>query len=170
MQEEKNAEKIKILFLHEAGVGTTNIINVTIGIPFNDRELSTSTFYFVDYSFIFKGNKYILKLWDTIGQEQFMSLTKILIKGSNIVIFVYDITNRFTFCELNYWISSAKQILGENVIFGIMGAKIDLYFNQEISDEEAYKFAESNKMKLKYVSAKDNPKGIRDFLEELASD
>ena len=51
-----------------------------------------------------------------------------------------------------------------------MGAKLDLFQQKKISDEKAYKFAESNGMKLKYVSAKENRIGIIDFIQELVSD
>ena len=167
---EKQTEEIKVIFLHDVGVGTTNIISVLCGLPFSSSYLSTLSNYCLPYSVMIKGNKYLLNLWDTIGQEKLRPLTKIFIRNSEIVIFVYDITNQQTFKELDNWIVTAKEVVGDNAIFGIMGAKIDLIKNQKISDKEAIKFAQSKGMKLKYVSSKEDPKGIKDFIQELTND
>ena len=107
---------------------------------------------------------------DTPGVEKCRSMTQLFIKDSKIVILVYEITTKKSFEELNYWIKTAKEILVDIIIFGIMGAKSDLYLEQEVSDEEAYRFAKENRMKFQYVSAKNDPKGIIKFLEELAFD
>ena len=78
-----------------------------------------------------------------MGQEQFRSTTKTLIKDSNIVIFVYDITKRESFLELNYWLNAATEELGkEEVVFGIAANKIDLFTQNEIETTEAEEFAE----------------------------
>lgn len=39
----------------------------------------------------------MVNLWDTVGQEKFESLTKLFLKDSEIVIFVYDITDKKKF-------------------------------------------------------------------------
>ena len=46
-----------------------------------------------------------------MGQEKFLALIKTFIKNSNIVILVYDITNRNSFLELNYWLNVSKEEL-----------------------------------------------------------
>jgi GTPase SAR1 family protein len=43
---------------------------------------------------VINGKSYSVNLWDTIGQEKYCSLTKIFLKVSKIVIFVFDITNK----------------------------------------------------------------------------
>ena len=105
---EKEIEEIKVIFLHESGAGASIIINVAIGLKF-DIVPSTTSAYSKEYNFILNGKKYILFLWDTAGQEFFRNLTKIFIKDSKIVIFVYDITDSDSFKELNFWISTAKE-------------------------------------------------------------
>ena len=51
-----------------------------------------------------------------------------------------------------------------------MGNKIDLYNKNSVNKERAYEFAKSNKMKLTFVSAKNDSKGISNFIDELAYD
>ena len=50
-----------------------------------------------------------VSIWDTMGTEKLRSTTKSLIKGSSIVIFVYDITKRETFLELNFWLNATNE-------------------------------------------------------------
>ena len=113
------------------------------------------------------GKSYTINLWDTIGQEQFRSLTKIFMKGAKIVIFVYDITRRETFEQLNFWIENTKEVLGDKPILGIVGNKSDLYFNEQVKEEEAEEFSQKhNNIPFKLTSAK-TPKSFSDFLEKL---
>ena len=97
---EVEKEEIKIIFLHPPGVGATNIISILNGQSFNPSESSTFNCSFVNYDITFNNQKYALHLWDTPGQEKYISITKLFIKGSNIVIFVYDITQRISLKEL----------------------------------------------------------------------
>ena len=46
MEEENNEEEIKIIFLHDVGVGTTNIIQVAVGNSFNPNSPLTTCAYF----------------------------------------------------------------------------------------------------------------------------
>ena len=110
--------------------------------------------------------KYHVEIWDTAGQEQFRSLTKIFIKDSKIVIFVYDITNKKSFEELEYWYKTIKDVLGESAVLGIAGNKQDLFTQEQVPEDVAEKYAESKGIPLKLTSAK-NPLTFNLFLEEL---
>ena len=167
-KEKQNAYNIKITFLGETGVGKTNLINIYMDKNFNPKELAT---YDPNQSFKtlkigeFKLN---IDLWDTIGQEKFRSITKSFIKGSNIIIFVYDITRRVTFLELNYWINAVNEELNtEEVIFGVVGNKIDLFENCEVEKKEGEKYAKRVNALFCETSAKDEPKGFKNFINLL---
>ena len=76
-----------------------------------------------------------------MGQEQYSSTIKGLIKNSNIVIFVYDKTKRNSFLALNYWVGADLEELGnEEVVFGVAANKNDLFIQKEVetTDEEEY--------------------------------
>ena len=84
--------------------------------------------------------KYILDLWDTIGQENLRTMNKLFYNNSRIVIFVYDITSRESFEDLNYWINEVSSQLGdEDIIRGIIGNKIDLYLQEAVNDNDVEK-------------------------------
>ena len=66
------------------------------------------------------------------------------LKGSNIVILVYDITNQFSFDELQkYWINVVKQNT-QDIILGIAANKSDLYEDEKVDEEKGRKFAQEH--------------------------
>ena len=171
MYENLNAEEvIKIVLLGESGVGKTNLINVSMGKEFEQNSDSSLSSSFVSSDYKVGNKVYTYVLWDTAGQESYRSLNKIFIKNTKVVIFVYSIENYKSFQELDYWITIAKEELGDNSIYAIIGNKSDLYDEQEVKDEEAEKYAEEHNMKIKFTSALADAKGVNSFLNELISD
>ena len=142
------------------------MINTSIGLPFKENIITTATNSFAPKDVKIGNKKYTLNLWDTIGQEKYRALTKIFIKDSKIVIFVFDITKEETFKELDYWIDTIKEILKDDAILGIAANKQDLYMNEEINEETITKYAEEKKMLFQYTSAK-NTETFTSLLEEL---
>ena len=173
MSEENENEKedIKVILLGEPGTGKTCLINVAVGDKFLEATESTPNSTFVSKTLTRDDQDYVIDIWDTAGQEKFRALTKIFIKGSKIVIFVYAIDNKKSFDELKkYWINMTKEILGEDAIYGIVGNKTDLYLNEEVKENEASDYAESLGMKFKTVSAKTEPGGFIQYINELFDD
>ena len=160
-------EEIKIILVGESGTGKTSLINVAMGMKFQEgTELTTSSASFVTKIIKIGDKSYSLNLWDTIGQEKFRSLTKIFIKDSKIVIFVYDITNLRSFEELNFWFKTIHDVLCDTPILGICGNKQDLFVKEQVSEEKAEKYAEEKGVDFKLTSAK-NPLSFNSFLEDL---
>ena len=159
----------KVIFLGEAGVGKTNLINITMGIAFNDQEAATSSASFSTKKISVRGKDYTIKLWDTIGQEKFRTLTKLFYINAKIAIFVYDITQKDTFEEIkNYWVKDVEEKLGKDIIKGIVANKIDLFMNEQVTQEEGEEYAKSIGALFLSISAKtDNPKKFEDFLSKL---
>ena len=123
-------KEIKTILVGMTGTGKTNIINALTGKKFEENKFSTTTSSFIDKTITLKNKKYNLEIWDTAGQEKYRSLTKIFINDSKIVIFVYDITTRSSFDEIDFWVRSVKEILGNNPVFGLAGNKKDLFQNE----------------------------------------
>ena len=143
MKKKEEEQEIKIILVGEPYTGKTSLINTAIGLKFEEnKEMSTATANFVPKEFIIDGKKYLTNLWDTIGQEKFRSLTKIFIKDSKIVVFVFDITNKNSFKELNFWMNTIEEILGVDAILGIAANKQDLYDKEQVKEEEIKKFSD----------------------------
>ena len=159
--------EIKTILVGMSGTGKTNIINAITGQKFEEGKMTTDTSSFVDKYMTVKNKKYRLEIWDTAGQEKFRSLTKIFIKDSKIVIFVYDITTRESFEEINFWVNTVKDILKEDkIVFGLAGNKKDLFQEEVVEEEEGEKKAQEIGALFKLTSAKTG-QGINEFIQSL---
>ena len=159
-------EEIKVILVGEMGTGKTSLINTAIGLNFQEKLASTTTNSIMNKTMKVNGKSYSVNLWDTIGQEKYRSLTKIFLKGSKIVIFVYDITNLQSFKELNYWFDCTKEIINEKVVMGIVGNKSDLFLKEEVKESDARQLAKQKGFDFALTSAK-NSTMFCEFLEKL---
>ena len=132
----------KVILLGEPGVGKTTLIRVSIGEKFEEIYTPSISLSFFSKTVTFNNKNYMFNLWDTIGQEKFKTLTKIFYKNSKVIIFVYNITDKKSFKNLEYWLDSVNTELGnEKYIKAIVGNKSDLFLNEQVKEEEARKFA-----------------------------
>jgi small GTP-binding protein len=163
--EEKGS--IKAILIGNEGVGKTNLIKVSTGGEFNEDEKTTINASSSNKTFTINKIEYNLSIWDTLGQESLRHLTKIFFKNSKIVIFVYDITSRESFEGLNSWDKDVKDVIGVDVIKGVVGNKQDLYLNEKVTETEGKNYAESIGAKFLLTSAKTDPKSFSQFLQDL---
>ena len=89
---------------------------------------------------------------DTAGQERFHSISKTYFKKADGVLFMYDVTKKETFTNINKWLKNMKDATNtEDLFCGIIGNKIDLvgekYYNQSSNSQETY-FNEVDKDEL----------------------
>ena len=169
MEEEEKvlSNVVKLILVGDSGTGKTNLINVSVGQEFNPGIFTTTSCSYVQKKVKNNKKEYKVNLWDTIGQEKYRSLTKIFVKDANIVIFVYDITKRESFESLKYWKKIINEILGEDLTLGVVGNKIDLYLEEQVKESEGKEYADSIGAKFKLTSAKNSPKEISEFIEEM---
>jgi len=165
-------EDLKIILLGESGVGKTNLINITMGQEFNEEEASTGGSSFSQKKLKLGEKEYNVKLWDTIGQEKFRHLTKLFYSNSKIVIFVYDISVKSTFDALKeYWVKDINDKLGQNIIIGVVGNKIDKCLEEQVTQEEGEEYATSIGARFIMTSAKtEGPKKFEELLTQLLGD
>ena len=168
--DENGNENIKVILIGNSGVGKTNLINVSSGGNFNPLEKSTLASSFIIIKLNVENRQYNLQIWDTIGQEKLRALSKLFFKNSKIVIFVYDITKRESFLGLNDWHQEVKDIIGDDTIKGVVGNKIDLFTKEEVKDEEGEEYANTLNALFRTTSAKTEPKGFTEFLQELINE
>lgn len=167
-QNNEDSDELKVILVGEPGTGKTSLINVAIGEKFEENRDSTLISTYVQKTIKIDNKEYVLNIWDTAGQEKFRAMTKIFIKNSKIVIFVYAINNIESLKGLKeYWINMIKDSLGDEPILGMVGNKNDLYQEEAIKEEEARKFATENGLAFTLTSAKDNPFGFVEFLGTL---
>ena len=169
MSEEK---EIKVVLVGDAGVGKTNLIRVATGEEFNPNSSSTDANSYSEGQIVIKEKKYNYCLWDTAGQEKYLSMNKLFIKNSKIVLIVFSITSRESFEHIDFWNNYIKDSLVEgNYIVALVGNKSDLYEDDKaLENEEMQNKAKSLGFKFKITSAKTDAKGFKKFLDEILED
>ena len=168
----KNNEKIpqeiiKIILVGNSGVGKTSIINRYYLNEFSNYMESTTTMNFIPKEVSIKGRNLILNIWDTVGQEKYRSCNKLFVKNSNIVIFVYDITTKKSFEDLQYWYDFINNEIGNDLMIGLVGNKFDLVNKEEVSEEKGKEQANKWGAYFALISAKEDKEGINKYFEEL---
>ena len=161
---------LKMILIGMSGTGKTNIINASINKPFEDDSQSTLTSSFVTKTVNVYNNNYRIEIWDTAGQEMYKSLTKLFIVDSKIVVFVYDITQKKSFVELDYWIQTAKEALGDEPVYAIFGNKKDLFLNEQVEESDGKKKAEEIGAIFKLTSAKCERENLNEYIIELVKE
>ena len=160
-------EAVKTVLVGESGVGKTSIISRFITDSFDPEVLSSSSAQFISKTIKLEETTIKFDIWDTAGQEKFRSLAKIFYKDAKIIIYVYDITDKKSFDEIkNYWYKETSENFTGDVILALIGNKIDLYENEQVTDEEGKKFANQINAIFKTTSALSNI-GINWLFENL---
>ena len=149
------------------GTGKTSLINIYFGKPFDSNTFTISAPEFFQKQLTIKSIDCTVGVWDTAGQESYRSISKIVINGAQIVVFVYDITKNDSFKELEFWFNSVEEILGNKVIPCIAANKMYLYENQMVSNQEGEKYANNIGALFVETSAKHDPKGFCNFINQL---
>ena len=151
---EEDVQHFKIIFLGDQYVGKSSILNrfyqdrfepdyqATIGLDFHSKNVEI------------KGTTIRLLLYDTAGQEKFKSLIPMYIRDANIIIVVYDISNKDSFIHTDHWVNETKDLKREDAIFVLVGNKIDLEDKRTVQRKEAEDFAAEKGFLFHEVSAK----------------
>ena len=137
-------ENIKVVFLGESEVGKSALFNHYI---YNTFDKFTPHYdgpaYFDIKKINYKNEDYHFEIWDISGNEKYRSFAKLYIKEAKIIALVYDITKKKTFLGLNVWLDLVLKELGQDIFLILIGNKLDLYENEEITEDEGKKFAEA---------------------------
>ena len=117
-----------------------------------------------------------LQIWDTAGSENYRSITRSYYRAAAGAILVYDITKKSTFEHLGEWLDEARINGNPHISVILVGNKIDLNAQREVSIEEAKKWAGENGLLFIETSARNNFAvkdcffmGSADVLERIAS-
>ena len=155
--------------LGDSRVGKSSIIQRYNEDTFEENQNSTLNANYVEKEETINEQKVTLELWDTAGQEEYRSMTKLFIKNSKIVILVYDITSLKSFESLNYWYDFINKEIDKNTIYGVLGNKTDKILEEEVSQEKAKEFAKKIYSSFCLYSAKEGGNQITKFIEEIVS-
>ncbi|CAM5087886.1 unnamed protein product [Eretmochelys imbricata] len=93
-----------------------------------------------------------ISLWDTAGEERFLSLSSCYYRGTDAVLLVYSVQSQLSFDSLPHWVCMARQHCPEAPIF-LLGNKTDL--EPCLPEDKAEKFSVEHRIAGRFnVSAK----------------
>ena len=158
--EEENeiiGDAFKIIFLGDISVGKTNLM-----LRFVDNDFSINSKATIGVDVSAKPVKlgpyaFRLQLWDTSGQERYKSFAATYFKDANGVIFVYDVTNRSSFKNIESWFDLGKKGCDPLLVaMMLVGNKKDCVGKREVSEAEGEDFARRMGIPFFETSALDN--------------
>jgi small GTP-binding protein len=163
-KEEENMVRCKTIIVGNSGVGKTAIISRYIR-KFDPTAKSTIGASFTNKIERINDKQIIFEIWDTAGQERFRSINSIFYQDAYICILVYDITNKKSFEDLKeYWHDSVLEQTSQDIIFHVVGNKIDLFEREVVERDEVEEFCKSINAEASYISAKEETTTYVDVL------
>ncbi|BFU20112.1 Rab family GTPase [Entamoeba histolytica HM-1:IMSS-B] len=145
--------EIKAIIIGESSVGKTSLLNVlengklvgdikaTVSIDSHTKEVQVN------------GKKFKLRIYDTAGQERFRSMVSSYYRDVNGIIIVFDVTDRKTFDQVQYWMDEIKKNTQVYTYIVLVGNKSDLDSNRVVTTTEAQEKAQSYKIPYYETSA-----------------
>lgn len=137
----------KVVVVGDACVGKTTLVsqlvnkpfhtiyNPTIGVEFEAKDVRISP----------QHEQVRLQIWDTSGQECFLSITSSFFHCAKAVVIVYDVTNRITFRNITNWITLLQKSTNfPQMKIMIVANKGHLNNARQISTQEGMIFASRN--------------------------
>ena len=144
---------LKILLLGDMTVGKTTLLLKYIDNYTPDLYISTLGIDYKTKNITYNDAQISLQIWDTAGQERYQVLTKSFVKGTDGIIYMYDITNKQSFTNIKQWLEDTQEYsFGAKKI--IVGNKIDMEEKREVSEEMKERLCKEMDVDLVEVSAK----------------
>lgn len=158
---------IKVVLLGSEGVGKSSILNRFVKNDFKEEVDSTNGASYAPKTLPVSGGKEMkFDVWDTAGKEKYRTLNRFFMKDALFAIFVYDPFNKDSFDNLEWYISTMKEIGLKNCLYVVAENKTDRKDRvKEVSEEEGKEYARQNKAIFKSVSAKTG-EGIEDLFKQ----
>ena len=146
---------LKLVIIGDSGVGKSNYLYRFVEGEFCPIHEATVGFDYKSKICYLPNSKKKVKfqIWDTAGQEKYMSINKNLFQRVQGIILMYDITVPKSFENLNKWMTVIKQ-LADGIPLILIGNKIDLEKERKISKDRGKQFADNNNIDIFESSGK----------------
>jgi len=143
----------KFIIIGDAATGKSCLLHRFIDNKFKENSAHTIGVEFGSKIIEVGGQRIKLQVWDTAGQERFRSVTRSYYRGAAGTILVYDITNRESYNHVSSWLNDARALANPDISIVLVGNKIDLASEREVTFLEASRFAQENDLMFLETSA-----------------
>lgn len=149
--------QLKYVVVGDTGVGKSCLVEQFTRKTFQEAHLTTIGVNLAEVtrSFCINGCEVKIQVWDTAGMEVYRSLTTAYYRNTAVTLLVYDVTRRNTFHSLNDWLRDIKEACNnKHMMILVVGNKIDLVKERQVSRQEGQEFATHNKLFFMETSSK----------------
>ncbi|XP_058479982.1 EF-hand calcium-binding domain-containing protein 4B isoform X2 [Solea solea] len=143
----------KVVLVGNSSVGKTSLLRsfcegcflpsttATVGIDYSVKTLTLDNM------------QVAMQLWDTAGQERYRSITKQFFRKADGVVVLYDVTVEESFRAVRPWLTNVQDAAGVGIPVLLLGNKMDMDEDREVSYKEAEQLAYENRVMFFEVSA-----------------
>ncbi|ELP90756.1 hypothetical protein EIN_025950 [Entamoeba invadens IP1] len=134
-----SATPYKVVLVGSMSTGKTCIQSWMKDKIFSETPMPTIGACYFRYSVQIPNYKCtILDVWDTSGDERYRNVMPIYFRDCDGAIVVFDLSNRETFNDLDFWVDMVRLNTDNDIPIIIVGAKSDL--THEVTTEELTRF------------------------------
>lgn len=136
---------VRVILLGDSGVGKTSFVR---RLPGCNRELDVPTLaptYFSLCVRLPKVREQPIALWDTAGQERFKAMLPMYYRDANVVLLLYDISDRYSFKNAAHWLQQVRVHQPQILTVALIGNKTDLV-GRQVTEEDGRRFAKQHKL------------------------
>ena len=156
-----NRRFVKVLVVGDSGVGKSALVGFACCSGFNNVEPTVA----VDYQ-LKEYKNFVFNFWDVSGNQYYQQIVKKFYDKVDVVLSVFDVTNRKSFENLEKWMEEVKE--GTQVARTVMvcANKVDLGQFRQVSEKEGESFAGQRGYLYCEVCAV-RGKGVKDIIERV---
>lgn len=160
----------QLVLLGDSGVGKSCIVlrfvkgqfdpssKVTVGAAFLSQTVALADSTTVKF-----------EIWDTAGQERYASLAPLYYRGASAAAVVFDITSAESLTKAKFWVKELQKHASAQMVIALVGNKIDLTEQREVSREEAEQYvAEVGEQMFYLETSAKTADGISSLFEAIA--
>ena len=162
---------IKVKTVGDSNVGKSSIVVRFVDDTFSGMMQPTIGVEYKSKIFEVYGKKVKATIWDTAGAERFRTITSNYYRGSHAIIFVYDVTERSSFENIEkFWLKEVKQFFPKTneIVMMLVGNKIDNVATRKVTESEGEELARNHGMMFIETSAKERI-GVNEAFEEVVN-
>lgn len=133
----------KVILGGDGAVGKTTLVTTFVEGKFEKDYKATIGTSIMKKECRIKGTDTKVKftIWDLAGQDQFKRVRKTYFQNARAGLVIFDVTRRETFDNIEKWVTEARQA-APNILLMIIGNKIDLEDQRQVTLEEGKQRAE----------------------------
>lgn len=126
---------VKLIFLGKASVGKSSIIVTYTDDKFSDNLPNTIGVAFIPKEFEKNESKLRLNIWDTCGQDRFMSIAKMYYRDANVILLVVEAENESSLERAQEEYEMIEEETKDAKVFLVVN-KIDLIPGFEMAEDK----------------------------------